>query len=56
MTLLVGMVAGLHTQPAVLSYAVQQTGSDLPNLGYATTFPMSTIAEILFAQLLLLLL
>jgi len=56
MTLLVGMIAGLHTQPAVLSYAVQQTGSDLPNLGYATTFPMATIAKILFAQLLLLLL
>ncbi|HHP7239982.1 aspartate:alanine exchanger family transporter [Longibacter sp.] len=55
MGLLVGMLAGLHTQPAVLSYAIQQTGSDLPNLGYATTFPMATIAKILFAQLLLLL-
>ncbi|PEN12250.1 transporter [Longibacter salinarum] len=56
MGVLVGMLAGIHTQPAVLSYAVQQSGSDLPNLGYATTFPMATIAKILFAQLLLLLL
>ncbi|HHP7236833.1 MAG TPA: transporter, partial [Longibacter sp.] len=55
MGLMVGMLAGIHTQPAVLSYAIQQTGSDLPNLGYATTFPMATIAKILFAQLLLLL-
>lgn len=53
---LAGMLAGLHTQPAVLSYAVQQAKSDLPNLGYATTFPMATIAKIILAQLLLLLL
>lgn len=53
---LAGMLAGLHTQPAVLSYALQQAKNDLPNLGYATTFPMATIAKILLAQLLLLLL
>jgi putative transport protein len=40
----------------VLSYAVEQSGSDIPNLGYAATFPMATIAKILIAQLLLLLL
>ena len=42
--------------PAVLGYAVEQSGSDIPNLGYAATFPMVTIAKILIAQLLLLLL
>jgi putative transport protein len=54
MPLLMGMLAGLHTQPAVLSYALEQTDSDVPNLGYATVFPMATIAKIILAQLLLL--
>ena len=56
LSLLSGMVAGLHTQPAALSYAVEQTRSDLPNLGYATVFPLATIAKILLAQALLMLL
>ncbi len=56
MGLLTGMLAGLHTQPAVLSYAIQQSGNDLPNIGYATVFPMATIAKIVLAQLILLLL
>ncbi|MEP0547318.1 MAG: aspartate:alanine exchanger family transporter [Rhodothermales bacterium] len=56
MGLLVGMLAGLHTQPAVLSYALDQSRNELPNIGYATVFPIATIAKILFAQLLLVLL
>ena len=52
--MLLGMVAGLHTQPAVLSYATDQAGSDVPNLGYATVFPMATIVKIILAQLLFL--
>jgi putative transport protein len=54
MPLLMGMLAGLHTQPAVLSYALEQTESDVPNLGYATVFPLATIAKIILAQMLLL--
>jgi len=53
MSLLGGIVAGAHTQPAVLSYSLEQSGNDLPNIGYATVFPIATIAKILFAQLLL---
>ena len=30
MTMLAGMLTGLHTQPAVLSDAVQQAKNDLP--------------------------
>lgn len=56
MSLLTGILAGLHTQPAVLSYALEQSGSDLPNVGYATVFPVATIAKILLAQVLLALL
>ncbi len=55
MPLLLGMVAGLHTQPAVLAFAGQQTKSDQPNVGYAAIYPLATIAKIVFAQLLLIL-
>jgi putative transport protein len=52
MSLLIGMLAGLQTQPAVLAYALEQTDNDLPNLGYATVFPIAMMAKILLAQLL----
>jgi putative transport protein len=53
MSLLIGMVSGLHTQPAVLAFASEQTQNDLPTIGYATVFPVATIAKILLAQILL---
>jgi putative transport protein len=56
MSLLIGIVSGLHTQPAVLAFASEQTENDLPSIGYATVFPVATIAKILLAQLLLALL
>ncbi len=56
MSLLLGMLAGLQTQPAVLGFALEQTRDDLPNIGYASVYPIATIAKILFAQLLLTLL
>ena len=54
--LLAGMLAGLQTQPAVLAFASEQAGNDLPNIGYATVYPVAMIAKILLAQLLLTLL
>jgi putative transport protein len=54
--LLIGMLAGLQTQPAVLGYALEQSENDLPNIGYALVFPIATISKILIAQLLLTLL
>lgn len=56
MSLLIGIVSGLHTQPAVLAFASEQTENDIPNLGYATVLPVATISKILLAQLLLTLL
>ena len=56
MGILVGMLAGTQTQPAVLSFALEQTHNDLPNIGYATVYPVATIAKILLAQLILTLL
>jgi putative transport protein len=53
---LAGMLAGLQTQPAVLGFALERTGNELPNVGYATVYPVATIAKIVLAQLLLALL
>jgi putative transport protein len=54
--LLIGMLAGLQTQPAVLGFSLEQADNDLPNIGYALVFPVTTITKILVAQLLLALL
>jgi putative transport protein len=51
--LLIGMLAGVQTQPAVLSFALEQAGNDLPDIGYANVFPTALIAKILLAQVLL---
>ncbi|MDO9021061.1 MAG: TrkA C-terminal domain-containing protein [Deltaproteobacteria bacterium] len=48
-----GVLAGAHTQPAALSFAVELADSDEPNAGYAQTFPLATIAKILIAQVIL---
>lgn len=48
-----GVVAAAHTQPAALAFAVDKAGGDGPNAGYASAFPIATIAKIIAAQLLL---
>jgi putative transport protein len=53
MNLLVGMLAGAHTQPAVLGFALEQTRNELPNIGYASVLPTALIAKVIFAQLIL---
>jgi putative transport protein len=45
-----GMMSGIQTQPAVQSSAVSQAQNDLPNHGYALTFPMATILKIVLGQ------
>ena len=54
--LLTGMLSGIHTQPAVLGFAAQQSEDELPHAGYALLFPIATIGKILLAQMLLLIL
>ncbi len=54
--LLTGMLSGIHTQPGVLGFAVDQSHDELPHVGYALMFPIATITKILLAQALLLLL
>lgn len=45
-----GLVAGLHTQPAVLAFAVEQADSEAPNVGYATVYPTATVLKVILAQ------
>jgi putative transport protein len=52
MGVLVGMVAGVQTQPAVLAFGLEQTQNELPNTGYAMVYPIATIAKIVLAQVL----
>lgn len=52
-SILTGIVSGVHTQPAVLAFANDRAGNEAPDLGYATVFPVSTITKILLAQVLL---
>lgn len=54
--LLMGMLAGLQTQPAVLGFSLEQTRNELPNIGYATVYPLAMISKIIVAQLVLTLL
>jgi len=52
MSLAMGMVAGIHTQPAVLGYALERTRNEIPSLGYAATYPAATLAKLVLVQLL----
>ena len=47
-----GVLAGVFTQPAVLAFALEETGDDQPNLGYALVLPVAMFAKIAAAQLL----
>jgi putative transport protein len=52
MSAVTGMVSGMHTQPACLAFAAQQSGNETPNMWYASVYPASMIAKILLAQVL----
>jgi putative transport protein len=53
---LAGMIAGIHTQPAALTFANERTRGEAPNVGYTAVFPLATIAKIVIAQLLVMVL
>ena len=50
MSFLAGMVAGMHTQIAVLGFAKDQTGNDFPDQGYAAVYPVATIGKIILVH------
>ncbi|WP_151640805.1 aspartate:alanine exchanger family transporter [Corynebacterium sp. 11A] len=47
-----GILAGVQTHPAVLSYVSDQTKNELPAIGYTTVYPVSMVAKIILAQVL----
>lgn len=53
MPILSGMIAGIHTQPAVLGWATEHARSEAPNVGYAAVYPVATIAKLLLVQVVL---
>ncbi|MEN6408395.1 MAG: aspartate:alanine exchanger family transporter [Anaerolineaceae bacterium] len=55
-SVLMGILAGMQTQPAVLGFALEQTHNEMPNVGYATVYPVATILKIVLAQVVLTLL
>jgi putative transport protein len=52
MSAVMGIVSGMHTQPACLAFATQHSHNDMPNQWYASVYPASMIAKILLAQVL----
>ncbi|MBI1279005.1 MAG: transporter [Anaerolineaceae bacterium] len=56
MGMVIGMLAGLQTQPAVLGFTLEQADNDLPNAGYASVYPLAIIVKIIMAQLIVMLL
>lgn len=56
MSLLMGIIAGMQTQTAVLGYALGETKNDLPSIGFASVYPAATIIKIICVQVLLVLL
>jgi putative transport protein len=52
MSAVMGIVSGMHTQPACLAFAAQHSRNDMPSQWYASVYPASMIAKILLAQVL----
>jgi len=52
-SVVMGVVAGIQTQPAALAFAIERTKNEVPSAGYAAVYPVATVAKIVIAQLLL---
>ncbi|MBX7219025.1 MAG: transporter [Blastocatellia bacterium] len=52
MSLLIGTLSGMQTQPALLGFALDQTRNEIPNVGYASVFPVATVLKIILVQIL----
>lgn len=50
--ILIGVVSGIQTQPAVLAYSQEEAKTDAPNIGYSIVFPLSMIIKIIYASFL----
>ena len=52
MPAVMGLMAGIQTQPACLAYASQRTSTNSPDVWYSTVYPVAMIAKIILAQVL----
>lgn len=50
MSLMLGIVAGMHTSTPGLGYIKEQCGNDLAEQGYACVFPFATIGKIILVH------
>ena len=48
-----GILAGLQTHPAVLTFTNDTAKNELPSMGYTSVYPMAMIAKIILAQVLI---
>ncbi|MEU4419238.1 TrkA C-terminal domain-containing protein [Actinoplanes sp. NPDC024001] len=53
---LMGVMAGIDTNPAVLTFAEDRAKNELPALAYSTVFPVAMVLKVLIAQLMIVLL
>ncbi|GIF16738.1 putative transport protein [Actinoplanes teichomyceticus] len=53
---LMGVMAGIDTNPAVLTFAEDRARNELPALAYSTVFPVAMVLKVLVAQLMIVLL
>ena len=49
-----GLLSGASTDPPALAFTLQLAGNNVPSLTYATVYPLTMIARILAAELLIL--
>lgn len=53
LAMLLGVMAGTQTQAATPGFALEQTGNEMPNLSYATVYPVAMVVKILLMQVIL---
>ncbi len=49
--LLMGIISGMHTQPACIAYVNGEIKNSVPNFGYSLVFPVSMITKIILVQI-----
>lgn len=52
--LIMGMLAGVTTDPPALAYSTATANNDIPSVGYSTVYPLSMFLRIITAQVLIL--
>lgn len=50
---LMGLMGGLGTNPAVLTFAEERTNNELPLMAYSTVFPIAMVSKIIIGELLI---